>query len=99
MLVAILMLFLFRTGFTNEGREYINSWIVQIDGDAEEAESLARKHGFNNEGLVCYDFVLINRARGLYGGRCTDRGASPRSLNVNSREHSRFCFLKVQNVF
>ena len=58
MLVAILVIFLFHTGLANEGK-YINSWIVQIDGGAEEAESLARKHGFNNEGQVCYNYVLV----------------------------------------
>ena len=58
MLVAGLVLFLFHTGFANEG-DYINSWIVQIDGGAEVAEGLARKHGFNNEGQVFYDYVLL----------------------------------------
>ena len=58
MLVAILILFLFHTGLANEGK-YINSWIVQIDGDAKEAERLARKHGFNNKGQVCYNNRLL----------------------------------------
>ncbi|KAM7439360.1 Proprotein convertase subtilisin/kexin type 5 [Porites harrisoni] len=40
--------------------KYSNRWTVQIDGDFEEAERLARKHGFVNHGKVInnhYTFV------------------------------------------
>ena len=32
--------------------KYSNQWSVQIDGGKEEADRLARKHGFVNEGKV-----------------------------------------------
>ena len=32
--------------------EYSNRWTVQIDGDSHEADRLARKHGFVNQGKV-----------------------------------------------
>ena len=32
--------------------KYSNQWLLQIDGGKEEADRLARKHGFVNEGKV-----------------------------------------------
>ena len=32
--------------------EYSNRWTVEIDGDYEESERLALKHGFENTGKV-----------------------------------------------
>ena len=31
---------------------YTNKWLVQIKGDTPEADKLAQKHGFVNEGRV-----------------------------------------------
>jgi len=36
----------------SDALEYSNRWTVQIDGDNEEANRLARKHGFVNQGKV-----------------------------------------------
>ena len=33
--------------------QYSNRWSVQIYGDMDEADRLARKHGFVNHGKVC----------------------------------------------
>ena len=38
--------------FGSNALEYANRWTVQIDGDNDEAERLARKHGFVNQGKV-----------------------------------------------
>ena len=38
--------------FGSNALEYSNRWTVQIDGDNDEAERLARKHGFVNQGKV-----------------------------------------------
>ena len=38
--------------FGSNALEYTNRWTVQIDGDNDEAERLARKHGFVNQGKV-----------------------------------------------
>ena len=32
--------------------KFSNQWVVQFDGDCEEAEKLAQKHGFVNQGKV-----------------------------------------------
>ena len=39
--------------------KYSNRWTVQIDGDFEEAERLARKHGFVNHGKVISSNVVL----------------------------------------
>ena len=44
-----LFFFLF---FGSNALEYSNRWTVQIDGHSGEAERLARKHGFVNQGKV-----------------------------------------------
>ena len=36
--------------FGSNALEYSNRWTVQIDGHSGEAERLARKHGFVNQG-------------------------------------------------
>ena len=38
--------------FGSNALEYSNRWTVQIDGHSGEAERLARKHGFVNQGKV-----------------------------------------------
>ena len=38
--------------FFSDALNYSNRWTVQIDGDNEEANRLARKHGFVNQGKV-----------------------------------------------
>ena len=38
--------------FSSRALEYSNRWTVQVDGDSEEADRLARKHGFVNLGKV-----------------------------------------------
>ena len=38
--------------FGSNALEYSNRWTVQIDGDNDEAERVARKHGFVNHGKV-----------------------------------------------
>ena len=35
---------------------YTNKWLVQIKGDTTEADKLAQKHGFVNEGQVGKNF-------------------------------------------
>lgn len=35
---------------------YTNKWLVQIKGDTAEADKLAQKHGFVNEGQVGKNF-------------------------------------------
>ena len=40
--------------------KYSNQWSVQIDGGKEEADRLAKKHGFVNEGKVsCIKLELV----------------------------------------
>jgi len=43
---------LFNVVFFSIALEYSNRWTVQIDGDSYEADKLARKHGFVNQGKV-----------------------------------------------
>ena len=38
--------------FGSNALEYSNRWTVQVDGDDDEADRLARKHGFVNHGKV-----------------------------------------------
>ena len=38
--------------FISGAVEYSNRWTVQINGDVDEAERLAVKHGFVNQGKV-----------------------------------------------
>lgn len=51
---SILLFFDFSTFliFGSNALEYSNRWTVQIDGDNDEAERVARKHGFVNHGKV-----------------------------------------------
>ena len=52
---SILLSFLklsFFVFFGSNALEYSNRWTVQIDGHSGEAERLARKHGFVNQGKV-----------------------------------------------
>ena len=51
---SILLFFKFSTFliFGSNALEYSNRWTVQIDGDNDEAERVARKHGFVNHGKV-----------------------------------------------
>lgn len=39
--------------------KYLNRWSVQIDGGKEEAERLAKKHGFVNEGKASLMHVHV----------------------------------------
>ena len=39
--------------------KYSNRWSVQVDGGKEEADRLAKKHGFVNEGKVRIGLRLI----------------------------------------
>ena len=39
------------------GKQYTNSWAVQVTGGEEIAKELARKHGFDFMGKVCLFFV------------------------------------------
>ena len=48
LLWSVLSCFIFFSNALN----YSNRWTVQIDGDNEEANRLARKHGFVNQGKV-----------------------------------------------
>lgn len=38
--------------FISAAVKYSNRWAIQIDGDIGEADRLARKHGFVNQGKV-----------------------------------------------
>ena len=38
--------------FISAAVKYSNRWSIQIDGDIGEADRLARKHGFVNQGKV-----------------------------------------------
>lgn len=45
---------------------YANTWAVQIDGGPEEADRIAREHGFINHGNVSHICILeCRRTRGL----------------------------------
>ena len=55
--------------------QYSNRWSVQIYGDEEEVDRLARKHGFVNQGKVCENVqensgcklpLLVTRIKGLW---------------------------------
>ena len=49
--------------FSLSALEYSNRWTVQIDGDNGEADRLARKHGFMNQGKVLKALnILIKKA-------------------------------------
>ena len=39
--------------------KYSNRWSVQVVGEKEEADRLARKHGFVNEGKVSVMYVHV----------------------------------------
>jgi len=38
--------------WANAAEVYTNTWAVQIDGGPEEADRIAREHGFINQGNV-----------------------------------------------
>ena len=40
----------------DKSQVYTNKWLVQIKGDTAEADKLAQKHGFVNEGRVGQNF-------------------------------------------
>ena len=44
--------------FFSDSLEYSNRWTVQIDGDSDEADRLAREHGFVNQGKVSLSKLL-----------------------------------------
>jgi len=50
---------LFWVVFFSIALEYSNRWTVQIDGDSHEADRLARKHGFVNQGKVSKSKYLL----------------------------------------
>lgn len=39
---------------------YTNAWAVQIDGGPEEADRIAREHGFINHGNVSYTYCILS---------------------------------------
>lgn len=42
---------------------YTNTWAVQIDGGPEEADRIAREHGFINHGNVSHICILECKQR------------------------------------
>ena len=69
---SILLLFNLSTFFIFgfNALEYSNRWTVQVDGDNDEADRLARKHGFVNHGKVSNltSPYLRSRESGLTSG-------------------------------
>ena len=47
-------------GLEDESREYTNSWAVKVRGARAEANFVARRHGFENLGLVCKLEYIFN---------------------------------------
>lgn len=43
---------------TSDEEEFTNSWVVEIRGGDEEADSIAKEHGFVNKGQVVKLLVL-----------------------------------------
>ena len=64
--------------FFSDALNYSNRWTVQIDGDNEEANRLAQKHGFVNQGKVSNHlttqtlFYLPSRTSNIYSSLCVD---------------------------
>lgn len=55
--ITLLLWSVLSLGVTFSGAlEYSNRWTVQIDGDNSEADRLAHKHGFVNQGKVIDDY-------------------------------------------
>lgn len=46
------------------GKQYTNSWAVQVEGGDEIARELARKHGFDFRGKVGYMPFLYRKESG-----------------------------------
>lgn len=71
------------------GEVYTNTWAVQIIGGQEEADRVARKHGFINHGIVslshtvCTVSVCMNHpgTHPTFGVLHIEKGSAPKSNN------------------
>lgn len=63
---TLLVLLMVMPKRTDAAEVYANTWAVQIDGGPDEADRIAREHGFINHGNVSHISILeCERARGL----------------------------------